>query len=122
MLFAVQAGKRASAIAEMFQMTLVADLNRLDIWSARLDEVGWAGIGELPADERARAAKMREGRVRNRWVAARWALRGAVACYLDEDPAALELSVMRPASPASPTRTPRSASTSATAAIRRSSR
>ena len=36
---------------------------------------------------------MREGAVRNRWVAARWALRGVLARYLDEDPAAIELAL-----------------------------
>ena len=72
-------------------MIVVADADRLDIWGARLDGEGWAGLDGLPADERARAAKMRAGRVGNRWVAARWALRGVLASYLQDDPATIEL-------------------------------
>lgn len=62
----------------------------LHVWSARLD-ADWPSADELPAIERERAAGLREGHVRDRWVAARWALRGVLASYLQDDPAAIEL-------------------------------
>jgi 4'-phosphopantetheinyl transferase len=66
--------------------------DRIDIWSARLDDPGWPSAELLPAAETRRAAGLRSGPVRARWVAARWALRGVLARYLGEhSPAAIEL-------------------------------
>jgi 4'-phosphopantetheinyl transferase len=62
------------------------------VWQARLDARGWPAAERLPAAERDRAAAMLRGKARNRWVAARWALRGVLGRYLDEQPAAIELS------------------------------
>ncbi|MEX0972406.1 MAG: hypothetical protein WDZ46_04015 [Solirubrobacterales bacterium] len=61
------------------------------IWQARLDARGWPAAERLPAAERERAAAMLRGQPRDRWVAARWALRGVLGRYLDERPAAIEL-------------------------------
>ena len=63
----------------------------LDVWRAQLDEDRWDGFDDLPAVERERAAGLREGHIRDRWVAARWALRGVLASYLEDDPVAIEL-------------------------------
>jgi 4'-phosphopantetheinyl transferase len=62
-----------------------------DVWTAQLDSAGWPGVGGLPAAERERAARLARPDGRRRWVAARWALRGVLARYLDQVPAEIEL-------------------------------
>ena len=61
------------------------------LWRASLDEEGWPGPERLPPPERERAAGFLRAEVRERWVASRWALRGVLARYLGEEPAAIEL-------------------------------
>jgi 4'-phosphopantetheinyl transferase len=63
----------------------------LHVWRAELDRPGWPGADRLPAEERARAARMRRPQVHRRWVAARWALRGAIGHYLQLEPESIEL-------------------------------
>ncbi|MET0306854.1 MAG: hypothetical protein ABW196_11610 [Solirubrobacterales bacterium] len=63
----------------------------LHVWRARLDSDDWPRGGELPAEERERAASMLRLEQRRRWVAARWALRGVLGRYLERRPAAIEL-------------------------------
>ncbi len=65
--------------------------NALDLWQAQLDAAGWPAAEGLPVAERERAATMRRGVVRRRWVAARWALRGVLARYLEAEPETIEL-------------------------------
>jgi phosphopantetheinyl transferase len=65
--------------------------DEVHVWRARLDYGEWAGAGGLPAAERARAAGMLRPQARRRWVAARWALRGVLARYLEREPAEIEL-------------------------------
>lgn len=67
--------------------------NEIDVWLARLAAGGWPRPELLPEDERGRAEQMRTGKVRDRWTAARWALRGVLGRYLGLDPAAVELSL-----------------------------
>jgi phosphopantetheinyl transferase len=74
--------------------------DRLHVWQARLDDKRWPSPNRLPEAERQRAAAMREGNVRNRWVAARWALRGVLAGYLGQRPASIELQVGEHGKPA----------------------
>jgi phosphopantetheinyl transferase len=71
--------------------TFTAAAAELHIWRARLDAGGWPPADGLPAAERERAARMRRGEVRQRWVASRWALRGVLGRYLDLEPAEIEL-------------------------------
>lgn len=66
-------------------------MQALHVWHARLDAGEWPGAGNLPAAERERAAAMRRANARQRWVAARWALRSVLGRYLERDPAAIEL-------------------------------
>jgi 4'-phosphopantetheinyl transferase len=54
------------------------------VWRAHLDQGHWPGASGLPIEERGRAARLAAGRVRSRWVASRWALRGILAHYLDK--------------------------------------
>ena len=61
------------------------------VWRADLDCPGWPGAGGLPPAERERAARLAHPVRRRRWVAARWALRGVLAGYLDRAPAEIEL-------------------------------
>lgn len=62
------------------------------VWRARLDRGSWPPASGLPEDERERAAAIRRPGARERWVAARWALRQVLARYLAvEDPADVEL-------------------------------
>jgi 4'-phosphopantetheinyl transferase len=61
------------------------------IWRAALDDAGWAGPGRLPPAERERAAGFLREDVRRRWVASRWALRRALAQYLDQPAAAIAI-------------------------------
>jgi 4'-phosphopantetheinyl transferase len=63
----------------------------IDLWSAQLDAAEWPAADRLPADERERAARLHSPLARKRWVAARWALRGVLGRYLNEDPAEIEL-------------------------------
>jgi 4'-phosphopantetheinyl transferase len=63
----------------------------LHVWRARLDAGGWPAADGLPAAERERAAGLNRPDARRRWVAARWALRGVLARYLELEPAAIEL-------------------------------
>ena len=61
------------------------------VWRAELDRGSWPSHELLPPAERERAEGMRRPLPRDRWVASRWALRGVLARYLDEDPAAVAL-------------------------------
>lgn len=74
----------------MATMTTVLG-SELHVWHARLDAAGWPGEEGLPAAERERAVAMHRSEARKRWVAARWALRGVLGRYLEQDPAAIEL-------------------------------
>lgn len=67
------------------------DADEVHLWRAELDAPGWPGPEELPAAERERAGQMLRPEAASRWVASRWALRGVLARYLDEGPAAIEL-------------------------------
>jgi 4'-phosphopantetheinyl transferase len=69
------------------------------LWSACLESGRWPGPGNLPEAERARAARI-GGVARDRWIAARWALRGALARYLDQPPEEIELRVAELGKPA----------------------
>jgi 4'-phosphopantetheinyl transferase len=60
--------------------------SEVHIWRAELDRPDWPGEMELPANERERAATMLRPLSRRRWVAARWALRSALARYGDGVP------------------------------------
>lgn len=59
------------------------------IWRAGLDDPGWPGAAELPAEERERAERFLRAQVTRRWVASRWALRRVLGEYLEEAPAAV---------------------------------
>ncbi|HVD87034.1 MAG TPA: 4'-phosphopantetheinyl transferase superfamily protein [Solirubrobacterales bacterium] len=63
------------------------------LWLADLEAPGWPPASMLPPDERERARRMRAPRARDRWVAARWALRRVLGLYLDRDPADVRLSL-----------------------------
>jgi 4'-phosphopantetheinyl transferase len=65
----------------------------LHVWRADLDDAGWPGPEGLPAAERERAARMRRPGAAARWIAARWALRGVLSRYLDEEPAEITLAL-----------------------------
>jgi 4'-phosphopantetheinyl transferase len=72
----------------------------IHLWRAQLDSEEWPDADRLPADERQRAVRLHSRRLRNRWVAARWALRGVLGRYLDTDPATVELRVAGGGKPA----------------------
>jgi phosphopantetheinyl transferase len=63
----------------------------LHVWQARLDSGGWPAAGDLPPAERERAAGLRRPEARERWVAARWALRTVLGHYLEQEPGEIEL-------------------------------
>jgi phosphopantetheinyl transferase len=63
----------------------------LHLWQARLDLDRWPPAAGLPPAERDRAAALLRPEARGRWVAARWALRGVLGRYLEQEPAAIEL-------------------------------
>ncbi|HEU5106786.1 MAG TPA: 4'-phosphopantetheinyl transferase superfamily protein [Solirubrobacterales bacterium] len=63
----------------------------LHLWRSDLDAAGWPGPEGLPAAERERAAQMRRPGASARWVAARWALRGVLGRYLEEEPAEIAI-------------------------------
>jgi phosphopantetheinyl transferase len=63
------------------------------IWRAGLDDPGWPGPAELPADERERAGRFLREQVTRRWVASRWALRRVLGEYLGVAPAAVRLEI-----------------------------
>jgi len=63
----------------------------IHVWRARLDSTAWPDAAGLPAAERERAARLLRPDSRRRWVAARWALRGVLARYLECGPAEIEL-------------------------------
>lgn len=65
-------------------------IGELHVWEADVDRGTWPPLERLPQPERERAERLRPA-ARRRWVAARWALRGALAQYLKVDPAAIEL-------------------------------
>jgi len=63
------------------------------IWRASLDDPGWPGAAELPAEERDRFEAFLRAVPAKRWLAARWALRRVLEHYLDQPAAAIELEV-----------------------------
>ncbi|HEX9966624.1 MAG TPA: hypothetical protein VGB06_01630 [Solirubrobacterales bacterium] len=79
--------------------------DEVHVWRVSLDAGGPGEAGErrdanrasehvmrnLPAVERARAARILPPPRRLRWVASRWSLRDVLAGYLGEEPAAVEL-------------------------------
>ncbi len=65
----------------------------IHLWSARLDLPAWPTLDRLPPGDRNRATCIRSSRRRRRWVAARWALRGALARYLQRGLAEVELEI-----------------------------
>jgi 4'-phosphopantetheinyl transferase len=69
------------------------------VWRADLDADAWPGPERLPAGERERAARMLRPLSRQRWVAARWALRSVLGECLGGDPATIELLVARRGKP-----------------------
>lgn len=68
-----------------------APADELHLWQARLDRGGWSPAEALPASERERAAGLHRQEARERWVAARWALRGVLGRYLGQEPAEIVL-------------------------------
>jgi len=88
--------KRAGTLAT----TMLVATDELHVWRARLDAAGWPGAEGLPAGERERAEGLRDGHVRRRWLAARWALRGVLGRYLEREPAAIELTLGERGKPA----------------------
>jgi 4'-phosphopantetheinyl transferase len=74
--------------------------DEIHVWLAQLDVPGWPRDSELPASERERAGRFGDARRRGRWTASRWALRGVLARYLDQPPAAIELRVAEGGKPA----------------------
>jgi 4'-phosphopantetheinyl transferase len=69
------------------------------VWSAYVEPGRWPDADDLPEAERARAARMGAA-ARDRWVAARWALRGVLAHYLDRPPETIELRIAERGKPA----------------------
>ncbi len=65
--------------------------NEIHVWQATLDGPGWPPRDHLPGEERERALRLRRPGAARRWVAARWALRGVLAHYLEESPAEIAL-------------------------------
>jgi 4'-phosphopantetheinyl transferase len=70
------------------------------LWLADLAAPGWPPASTLPPEERERARRMRVPQARDRWVAARWALRRVLGLYLDCDPADVCLRVAEHGKPA----------------------
>jgi 4'-phosphopantetheinyl transferase len=66
-------------------------IDGVHIWRAALDEEGWPGPEGLPPEDRRRAESFLRGGAARRWVAARWALRRALARYLDRPAAEIVL-------------------------------
>lgn len=66
-------------------------IDGVQIWRAALDAPGWPGAGDLPAEERERAAGFLREEAGRRWVASRWALRRVLSSHLELPPAAIEL-------------------------------
>ena len=66
-------------------------VTELHVWQARLDADRWPSAKDLPAAERDRAAELLGEKARRRWAAARWALRGVLGSYLEQEPAKVEL-------------------------------
>jgi 4'-phosphopantetheinyl transferase len=66
-------------------------IDGVHIWRAALDEDGWPGPAELPAEDRRRAEIFLRGGAARRWVASRWALRRTLARYLDRPAAEIAL-------------------------------
>jgi 4'-phosphopantetheinyl transferase len=69
------------------------------VWCADLDRERYAAL-ELPAHEQERASRIRSDRNRQRWVAARQALRLVLARYLGQDPERIEFSLGEHGKPA----------------------
>ena len=69
----------------------VALAAELHVWRVDLEAAGRRGAEQLPAVERERAERKRRPGAGARWAAARWALRLVLGRYLDEEPAAIEL-------------------------------
>jgi 4'-phosphopantetheinyl transferase len=65
--------------------------DEIHVWRAPLDGSGWAPPDRLPLEERERAARLRPPGAARRWAAARWALRGVLAHYIEENPAEIAL-------------------------------
>ncbi len=63
----------------------------IHLWRAELDRSGWPSHDLLLPAERERAGRIRPPLSRYRWAASRWALRGVLARYLQEDPRAVVL-------------------------------
>jgi 4'-phosphopantetheinyl transferase len=78
---------------------MVATAAEIHVWQARLDAAHWPSSDGLPPKERDREARIQRREPRRRWVAARWALRGILGAYLDEDPAKIELGAERHGKP-----------------------
>jgi 4'-phosphopantetheinyl transferase len=72
---------------------MLCPATEIHVWSARLDLPTWPTRDHLPPGERNRATRIQSPRRRRRWVAARWALRGALARYLQRGLAEIELEV-----------------------------
>jgi 4'-phosphopantetheinyl transferase len=68
-------------------------IDGVHIWRAALDDPGWPGPAELPAEERERAGGILREQAARRWVASRWALRRVLAAYLEVMPAAIPLEI-----------------------------
>jgi 4'-phosphopantetheinyl transferase len=68
-----------------------AATEEIHVWLTALDEPGWPGDQRLSQQERERAAGFLRVEACQRWVAARWALRGVLGRYLRQDPAAIGL-------------------------------
>ena len=72
----------------------------IHVWRAELARPEWPSHDLLPTAERERARRMRRPRDRRRWAASRWALRGVLARYLDQDPVAVAISLGERGKPA----------------------
>lgn len=68
-------------------------IDGVHIWCAALDDPGWPGPAELPAEERERVGRFLSEQAASRWVASRWALRRVLGEYLEVAPAAVGLEI-----------------------------
>ena len=68
-------------------------IDGVHIWRAALDDPGWPGAAELPAEERERARRFLHEQAARRWVASRWALRRVLGDYLEVAPAEVRLEI-----------------------------